>query len=76
MLRIEVDHIQAGRKLILETEEDIRVEDLIRKTGSIFGESGSGMLISCDKEGVLPPAQTLSGLNIVSGERLLYLGRN
>ncbi len=73
MLKIEVDHIQAGKKLILETDEDLRVEDLIRKTGLIFKDKGTGMLISCDKEGVLPPAETLKGLNVLSGERLLYL---
>ncbi len=73
MLRIEVDNIQARRKLILETEEDIRVEDLIKKAGLIFMDKGTGMLISCDKEGVLPPGKPLNSLNIVSGERLLYL---
>ena len=73
MLKIEVDHIQAGKKLILETDEDLRVEDMIRKTGLIFKDKGTGMFISCDKEGVLPPAETLKGLNILSGERLLYL---
>ena len=75
MLRLEIDSIQEGRKLILDTEEDIRVDDLIKKTEQALESKGCGLLISCDKEGVLPLTETLTNLNIVSGERLLYIKR-
>ena len=76
MLRLEVDSIRDGKKMILEAEEDVRVEDLIRKTGMILKDDGRGVLISCDKEGVLPFSLTLADLGISSGERLLYLERS
>ena len=75
MIKLEIDPIQEGKKLVLMTEEDIRVRDLINKIGVLFKEEGEGMLISCDKEGVLPPDESLYDLNIASGERLIYLKR-
>ena len=75
MLKLEVDPIKKGKKFILETEEDIKAEDLINKIKILLKDEGTGILISCDKEGVLRPGESLSDLGIVSGERLLYIGR-
>ena len=75
MLKLEVDPIEKGKSFILEAEEDIRVEDLINKIGILLNDGNEGMLISCDKEGVLPPDGSLSDLCIASGDRLLFLRR-
>lgn len=75
MLRLEVDTFLEGRRLILEAEEEIKVKDFIGRIGIVLGDGSEGMLISCDKEGVLPPDESLSDLSIASGERLLYLRR-
>ena len=73
MLRLEINALQHGRQLILETEEEIKVRDLTDRIGAVLGDEEEGMLISCDKEGVLPDDETLEGLSVVSGELLLYL---
>lgn len=73
MLRLEINALQHGRQLILETEEEIKVRELTDRIGSVLGDEEKGMLISCDKEGVLPFDETLSGLSVCSGELLLYL---
>lgn len=73
MLRLEINALQHARRFIIEAEEDIKTADLIGKIGLILKEDKSGILISCDKEGVLPYDETLSKLSIASGELLVYL---
>lgn len=73
MLRLEIDPVQLRKKLLIEAEDDISVEELIMKIEMVLKNKGKGILISCDKEGVLPFSQSLSDLHILSGERLIFL---
>ena len=76
MIKLEIKALQYGKRLILEAEEDIRVSELIRKIGTVIDDDGSYVLISCDKEGVLPSDVTLADISAASGELLLYVRRS
>ncbi len=75
-MKLEINAIQHGKRFVIEAEEDIKVSDLIRKIGTILKDDGNGMLISCDKEGILPFDDSLSCLSVVPGELLLYVRRS
>ena len=76
MLKLGINAIQQGKRFVIEVEEDIKVSDLIRKIGTVLKDDGKGLLISCDKEGILPFGESLSGLSVVPGELLLYVRRS
>ena len=73
MLKLEVRAIMHGQDLILEVEDDIRTKRLIQGIKTLLGDEEEGMLISIDKEGVLPDNEKLTDLMIRSGEELLYV---
>ena len=73
MLKLEIRAIMHGQDLILEVEDDIRTKRLIQGIKTLLGDEEEGMLISIDKEGVLPDNEKLTDLMIRSGEELLYV---
>ncbi len=73
MLRVEINALCHGRNFILESEDEITTSDLIKKIHILLDDIDEGVLISCDKKGVLPKEEKLSRLGVASGELLLYL---